>query len=122
MDQRSIATFRLSVLALWAALLSLVSLSVVADEPTEIDYTCDPNFDYANPKLPGSCPGEKIQDGVCDNPNHGGDDPLCVEQDCIDCNKFCKLEVMLVKARLHMLLYSGRPLSLTSSALFLSSL
>ena len=73
------------------AALSVVSVSL-ADETDTIDYTCDPNLDYAVPKPPGSCPAEKIQNGICESPNHGGDDDSCAGQDCIDCNKFCKFE------------------------------
>ncbi len=84
---------RFLTLAAWLAAISMVSVSTADETSTDTtDYTCDPNFDYAIPKPPGSCPTEKIQDGVCDNPNHGGDDDSCLEQDCIDCNKFCKCE------------------------------
>jgi len=47
-----------------------------------IDYTCDIYKDW-------KCP--TTQDGVCDNPNHGGsggDD--CLNQDCIDCIGHCQ--------------------------------
>ena len=82
---------RFLALTAWMAVLSMVSVTL-ADEIDTTDYTCDPNLDYASPKSPGTCPEEKIQDGVCDNPNHGGDDDSCAAQDCIDCNGFCKFE------------------------------
>ena len=84
---------RLLTLAATTATMLLVSVATADETATDTtDYTCDPNFDYANPKPPLSCPTEKIQDGVCDNPNHGGDDDSCLEQDCIDCNRFCELK------------------------------
>ncbi len=85
-----------SVLAVWAISLALTSMSAVSgeqdvtDTTDSTDYTCDARVDYQDPKIPGTCPEEKIQNGVCDNPNHGGDDDTCLEQDCIDCNRYCK--------------------------------
>ncbi len=80
------------MLAIWLLALALVSTTVQADEDvdTAIDYTCDARVDYQDPKIPGTCPTEKIQNGVCDNPNHGGTDDSCAEQDCIDCNFHCE--------------------------------
>ena len=72
------------MLKLWA-----VALFAAADEQ-QIDYTCDPQLDYQDPKGAGTCPIENIQDGTCDNPNHGGTNDACVRQDCIDCNYHCE--------------------------------
>ena len=51
-----------------------------------IDYTCDIFKDFG---ISNKC--TTTQNGVCDNPNHGGsggDD--CLNQDCIDCISHCK--------------------------------
>jgi len=67
--------------------LCLMSLTAVAEDQ-EIDYTCNPQLDYN--KDIEICPKDKIQNGVCDNPNHGGDGgEACRGQDCIDCNYHC---------------------------------
>jgi len=91
MDRKTNTTHRSSVLAIWLLALALASTSVLAEEDVDTtDYTCDARVDYQDPKIPGTCPTEKIQNGVCDNPNHGGDDDSCLEQDCIDCNFHCQ--------------------------------
>ena len=93
MNRKSKPPFRCSLLSIIVACLSLVSFSVVAQE---IDYTCDPNRDYGNPKAPDSCPEELIQNGICDNPNHGGLEESCRGEDCIDCNFYCKFKSIMV--------------------------
>ena len=56
------------------------------DEVVSGEYTCNPRLDYSGAK---TC--KTIQNGICDNPNHGGGGGKdCFEQDCIDCNYFCK--------------------------------
>ena len=56
------------------------------DEVVSGEYTCNPRLDYS-----GANTCKTIFDGICDNPNHGGGGGKdCFEQDCIDCNYFCK--------------------------------
>jgi len=51
-----------------------------------IDYTCNPADDYADAN---KC--QTIQDGICDDPRHGGSGgDACFGQDCIDCNFLCE--------------------------------
>ena len=76
-------------LVLWATVISIARGQDAVFEPplNPVNFTCSATWDYG-PK--GTCPKEKINDGECDNPNHGGEDENCAGQDCIDCNKFCK--------------------------------
>jgi subtilisin family serine protease len=61
------------------------SLRLLQKKNNDIDYTCYPSLDYSGEN---KCP--TIGDGKCDNPNHGGTEELCIEQDCIDCNFNCQ--------------------------------
>ena len=77
-----------SVITLSSLFLLLLALNTVvkAQDNNDIDYTCFPRRDYV---ADNKC--QTIEDGICDNPNHGGnggDD--CLNQDCIDCNSECK--------------------------------
>lgn len=76
---------RFWIVAAWTVSFSLISLPEVLSQGT--NYTCDPFIDY-NDNLE-ICPKSKINNNVCDNPNHGGEDENCLGQDCIDCNYHC---------------------------------
>jgi len=95
---------RFWILAFSAISLSLATLPAVAnpfddddlvdddddddnnnDKVVSGEYTCNPRLDYSSAN---TC--KTIQNGICDNPNHGGGGGKdCFEQDCIDCNYFC---------------------------------
>ena len=72
-------------------LLSFFFAVAVADEDG-IDYQCFPRKDYSPTN---QC--KTIQDGICDDPNHGGSGgDACLNQDCIDCNTQCKYSTVLL--------------------------
>ena len=66
-------------------LLVSIQLQFVHAQGDGIDYTCNPRLDYSDDN---KCP--TIQDGKCDDPSFGGNEELCRNQDCIDCNIQCK--------------------------------
>ena len=83
-----ISTAGVFILIQLAAILSLSVLNTAkAQNPNNVDYTCDARLDYGPSN---ECPG--IQNGKCENPNHGGAGSIdeCINQDCIDCNFHCK--------------------------------
>jgi len=86
--RHQILSSRFRFLSFGLVCVCLSPFSAVAED-TEIDYTCDPRIDY-NENSIDLCPKSFIQDGKCDNPNHGGDGGEdCLQQDCIDCNYHC---------------------------------
>ena len=81
------ATRRLFLLMLSATTVSASSGELRASRDTlrvlqgdKLDYSCDLSTD--------PCPTK--YDGVCDDPQFGGSNPVCKNGDCWDCNYECK--------------------------------
>ena len=88
---------------LLSLLLALTNQDLVAvNAQDDRDYTCNFLQDY---RSSNKC--ETIGDRVCDDPNlggRGGED--CRNQDCIDCNKFCKKKIAMVDELIDKLIIS----------------
>jgi hypothetical protein len=81
-----LSSLPLSMVMLVVLLIAtLVSIQSATAQGDGIDYTCNPRLDYSDDN---KCP--TIQDGKCDDPSFGGNEELCRNQDCIDCNIQCK--------------------------------
>lgn len=77
--------FRVITLSSLLLLLLASNRQSVVKADDDRDYTCDPNKDYVSSN---EC--QTIGDGVCDDPNHGGNGgEACRNQDCLDCNFHC---------------------------------
>jgi len=78
-QRKKLQRFRLKQILLFPVILLASIISAQG-----IDYTCNLQFDSSS-----GC--QMLQDGVCDDPNHGGSGgESCRNQDCIDCNRQCK--------------------------------